>query len=270
MNESNTRTSRRSASPSARRWLRAVLGAMLPWLAVLIAIRPLVTPEWPPFAWSGPFSRWASAAFDDLGFFLPFLLFAGGSALLRVLGLSRRLARVVIGVGILSAIVSYAGSAVVAPVLAHRALTEAEIVEARSSIPRTPTALVRNLRFVHDNPPAEYSLSIDAPDRHPPQVLEWQLHRPASIAVFGVINLLLGILAAEATSMMSRPRQWNSRLAIGVAGAVAFYLLQEMGSPIQSFLRSDPMGSGVLAAWGPLALPLAEALLLGYLVWKRS
>ncbi len=205
----------------------------------------------------------------DLGVFLPFLLFAGGCALLGVLGLSRRLARVAIGVGILSAIVSYASSALVAPVLAHRALADAGIVETRSFSPRTPIAIVRNLRFVRDNPPAEYSLSVNTPDRRPPPVLEWQLHRPASIAVFGVINLLLGILAAEATLKMNRPRRWNSRLAIGVAGAVAFYLLQEMGSPIQSFLRGDPMGSGVLAAWGPLALPLAEVLVLGYLVWRQ-
>ena len=44
----------------------------------------------------------------------------------------------------------------------------------------------------------------------------------------------------------------------------------EMGSPIQSFLQGDPMKSGILAAWGPLALPVTQALLLGgYLVWRR-
>lgn len=247
----------------------AVMGAVLPWLALLVAVRPLVTPEWPPIAWSGSFSRWASTVLGDLGLFLPCLLFAGGSALLRVLRLSRRLARVAIGIGILSAIVSYASSALVAPVLAHRALADADIMETRSFSPRTPAAILQNLRFVHDNPPAEYSLSVNAADRRPPSVLEWQLHRPAAIAVFGVINLLLGILAAAATTMMNRPGQWNSRLVIGVIGAIAFYGLQEMGSPVQSFLRGDPMGSGVLAAWGPLALPVAEALLLGYLVWKQ-
>ncbi len=135
--------------------------------------------------------------------------------------------------------------------------------------PYTPAGLVRNLRVVEQNPPVEFSLSTDQLQRRPPNVLVWELHRPIAMAVFGIINLFLGMLAAEATVGMRRPRQWNTRLAIGVVGAIAFFSLLEMGSPIQSFLRGDPMKSGVLAAWGPLALPVTEALVLGYLVWRR-
>ena len=135
--------------------------------------------------------------------------------------------------------------------------------------PYTPAGLVRNLRFVEQSPPREFSLSTDQLQRRPPNVLVWELHRPIAMAVFGIVNLFLGMLAAEATIGMRRPRQWNTRLAIGVVGAIAFFSLMEMGSPIQSFLQGDPMKSGVLGAWGPLALPVTQVLLLGYLVWRQ-
>lgn len=244
---------------------------MLPWLAFLVVLRPAATPEWPPHAWSGSLTQWTSVAVGDIGLCLPFLLFAAGSTLARVVGFSRRLVRIAVGIGIVSAVLAYLCSAVLGPTLVHRTMTEqVEYLEDVQPFgPYTPTGLVRNLRFVEENPPLEFSLSTDQLQHRPPNVLVWELHRPIAMAVFGIINLFLGMLAAEVTIGMRRPRQWNTRLAIGVVGAIAFYSLMEMGSPIQSFLRGDPMAPGVLAAWGPLSLPVTQAILLGYLVWRR-
>ena len=190
---------------------------------------------------------------------------------MRVVGFSRRLVRIAVAIGIVAAVLAYLCSAVLAPTLVHRTMTQQveNLEEVRPFGPYTPAGLVRNLRFVEQSPPREFSLGTDQLQRRPPNVLVWELHRPIAMAVFGIVNLFLGMLAAEATIGMRRPRQWNTRLAIGVVGAIAFFSLMEMGSPIQSFLRGDPMKSGVLAAWGPLALPVTQALLLGYLVWRQ-
>lgn len=271
MNEPFRASKAGSARPGFWVWIRAVSVAVLPWLALLVLLRPAATPEWPPYAWSGSLTRWASVVVGDIGLLLPFLLFAGGSALVRVGGLSRRVVRIAIGIGIAAAVLAYLCSAVFRPTLVHRSMTQQveNLEEVQPFGPYTPAGLVRNLRFVEQNPPQEFSLSTDQLRRRPPNVLVWELHRPIAVAVFGIINLFLGMLAAEATVGMRRPRQWNTRLALGVVGAIAFHSLMEMGSPIQSFLQGDPMKSGILAAWCPLALPVTQALLLGYLVWRR-
>lgn len=260
---------RRSRVPV--RWLRAVTGAILPWLFLFVLVRPLVAPGWPPFEWTGSFERWAAIAIGDFGLFLPFLLFAAGSALVRVTGLSWRLARIAATVAVVLASLAYICSAVLAPIAVHRFQPEEVqgLEETHQFGPYTPGGLVRNLRFVQTNAPSDYSLGTDELHRRPPNVLLWELHRPIAMAVFGIINVLLGILAAEATARMSRPAQWNTRLGIGVAGAIAFYALVETMSPIHSALRGDPIPSGILSAWTPLLLPVAEALLLGILVWSK-
>ena len=253
--------------------VRATSVAVLPWLGLLVVLQTVVTPNWPPYAWSGSFTRWASVVVGNIALFLPFLLFAGGSASVRAGGFSRRAVRIVIAIGIVAGVLGYLCSAVFRPTLVHRSLSQtqqiANLEEVQPFGPYTPAGLVRNLRFVEQNPPREFSLSTDQLRRRPPNVLLWELHRPIAMAVFGIINLFLGMLAAEATMGMRRPRQWNTRMAIGVIGAIAFYSLMRMGSPIQSFLRGDPMASGILAAWGPLALPMTQALLMGYLIWRR-
>lgn len=271
MTEPSRISEARFTRPRFRIWCRAISVAVLPWLGLLAVLQTVVTPEWPPYTWSGSLAQWASVVVGNIGLFLPFLLFAGGSALVRVVGFSRRVARVAIAIGIVAAAVAYLCSAVFRPTLVHRTMTEQveNPEEVRPFGPYTPAGLVRNLRFVEENPPGEFSLSINQSRNRPPNVLVWELHRPIAMAVFGIINLFLGMLTAEATIGMRRPRQWNTRLAIGVVGAIAFFSLMEIGSPVQAFLRGDPMGSGILSAWGPLALPVTEALLLGYLVWRR-
>ena len=253
------------------RWPRAIVGAILPWLFLFVLVRPLLAPGWPPFEWMGSIGRWAASAIGDFGLFLPFLLFAAGSALVRVLGLSWRLVRVAATVAVVLSSLAYSCYAVLAPIVVHRSQAE-EIrgFEERHRFgPYTPVGLVRNLRFVQTNPPTDHSLGTDELRRRPPNVLLWELHRPITMAVFGIVNVLLGILATEATARMNRPAQWNARLGIGVAGAIAFYALMEMMSPVHSALRGDPIPSGILRAWTPLLLPVTEALLLGFLVWSR-
>ena len=264
-------TARTPGSAAPQPWFRAIAGAILPWLLLLIVLRPMVGTTWPPFDWSGSLARWASGVTGDIGRFLPFLAFAAGSALVRVVGFSRRLAGIAAAVAIALAALGYVSSAVLSPMLTYGDVAK-EVPETDEILlfgPPTPAGLVRNLRYVEENPPAEFHLSTNRLRSRPPNALLWELHHPIAIAVFGIINLFLGVLAAEATAGMARPAQWNTRLAIGVVGAVVFHELLEMGSPILALLRGDPMGSAALGAWRPFALPVAEALLLGYLAWRR-
>ena len=263
---------RRSQGSAAQKpWLRAVVGVVLPWLVLFIFLRPLVLGDWPPWEWSGSLTRWASIGAVDVGLFLPVLLFAAGSALVRVVGFSRRLARVAAIVAIVAAAVSYVSPAVVGPVLTYHRVAERfpDVEERRPFGPSTPAGLVRNLHYVQENPPTEFSLSSSQLRNRPPEVLRFQLHTWIASAVFAIINVFLGVLVAEATAGVARPYQWNMRLAIGVIGGVLFLVPMYMESPIQQFLRGEPMGSGIWRAWRPLAVPVAQALLLGYWVWRR-
>ena len=187
-----------SAPPGFQKWLRTIAVAVLPWLALLVLVRPLATPEWPPFAWSGSLSRWVAGVIGDVGFFLPFLLFAGGSALVGVLGFSRRLVRIAVVGGFFAAALGYGCTAIFKPILAHRTLAERlpDIEEVQPFGPDTPAGLVRNLRFVEQNPPTEFSLSTDQTRNRPPETLVWALHRPIALAVFGTLSLAADYLTA--------------------------------------------------------------------------
>ncbi len=203
--------------------------------------------------------------------FIPFALFAAGVALERVRVHSRHLARMALAAGIAFGSLSYVLNAWVEPELHHAYLTTlpAATAERTRFGPDTPTGILRNLRFVEANPPEEYSTSVDAPHRRPPNVLRWVLHRPAAWAVFGLINLLLGVLAARLTAHLRRQSRRNARIAIGVLGGIAFFVCVGLASPIQPFLRDGTLRSGVLSAWIPLAFPLTEALLLCYLIRRK-
>ena len=93
---------------------------------------------------------------------------------------------------------------------------------------------------------------------------------PAAMAVFGIINVLLGVLAARLTVDLNRRAQRNSRLAIGVIGGIAFFGCLVLASPVEPFLRDGTMRSGIIGAWGPLVFPLAEAFVLLHLVRRRE
>lgn len=253
-------------------WMGAVARAMWPWCVLFIVGKPLLELRQPPYEWSASSLRWAWGVTEDAALALPFLIFAGGVALVGVLGHSRRLVRTAVAVGISVGAVSYALGAWVAPEVHSRFLAalDPETVDLQRFGPRTPTGILENLRFVEADPPVEYTLSVSAPQRFPPNVLRWELHRPPAIAAFAVVNVFLGVLAAILTLDFSRRAQRNARLAIGVFGGIAFFACLAAASPVEPFVRDGIMRSGVLGAWAPLVFPLVQAFVLVYLVRRRE
>ena len=247
----------------------AVVRAMLPWYLLLVVGRLLLL--WPPFEEDASFVRWLWLFANDTALVLPFLLFAAGVALARKLGYSRRLLRASAVVGISVVAASYGLGAWLAPELDDRYLTSlgADTQDMRQFAPRTPVEIVRNIRFVEAFPPEEYALRASTPDRFPPNVLRWELHVPVAFAAFGLINLLIGVRSAELTARLTRGGRRNARVAIGVLGGMAFFGCHILAGPAEPFLRDGTMRSGVAAAWIPLALPAAEAVMLGFLVRAR-
>ena len=145
----------------------------------------------------------------------------------------------------------------------------AETEDIRQFGPQTPVGILRNIQFVEAFPPEEYGLRASAPHQFPPNVLRWELHVPVALAVFGLINVLIGVRSAELTADVSRGGRRNTRVAIGVLGGMAFFACHTLAGPAEPFLRDGTMRSGVFAAWVPLVLPAVEALLLGFLVRSR-
>ncbi len=245
------------------------MGAMLPWFLLLVV--GTLSLSWPPFLGEATFLRWAWLFAEDIALVLPFLLFAAGVALARTLGYSRRVRRAGVVVGVSVAAASYVLGSWVAPVLDDRYLASlgAQTEDMRRFGAQTPVGITRNIRFVEANPPEKYELRANAPHRLPPNVLRWELHAPLALAVFGVLNVFVGALAAELTIRLTRGNRRNARMAIGVAGGIAFFAWHVLASPAEPFLRDGTMRSGVAGAWLPLALPVAELLILSYLVRGR-
>ena len=256
--------------------LVAVAKAILPWCLLLVAARPLLTFQWPPPHWSDTLLQWLWFTVYDIAFFLSFLVFAGGVALRTQLGYSRRAMRAAVMLGIASSLLSYSLSAWTLPLIEHRELASfgAETADAREFGPRTPTGVLRNLRFVKGNPPDNYTLSVDEPRRFPPDLLLWELHLPAMVATFAFINVFLGLLAAELTIGLQRGRRRNALLAIGILGAIAFQVIQVLAAPTRSVSSREipadmELMSGVVAAWIPLAFPVTVCVLLLHFVRSR-
>ena len=248
---------------------RSVAGAMLPWLLLLVAGNLFLI--WPPLEGDATLLRWMWMFTEHIAFVVPFVLFAAGVALSRKLGYSRRVLRVGVLVGISVVAASYLLGSWLAPELDDRNLASlgAETEDMRRFGPRTPVGVVRNLRFVDANPPEEYSLRVSTPHRFPPNVLRWALHSPVALAVFGLFNVIIGVLSAELTVVLARGSRRNARIVIGVLGGLAFYACYVLAGPVEPFLRDGTMRSGVAAAWAPLVLPAAECHILGYLVRRR-
>lgn len=248
-----------------------ILRPTLLWWALLVAGRMLwgLSGSWD----SGLDSvlSWVTYTSGNLGFVLPYLLFATGVGLAREFALSRPLIRVAMSLGIALGILSYVLVDWVAPVASYRDRISSGSATYGSVQfgPYTPARVLRTLRHVEANPPEEYSMSVEAPERHPPNVLRWRLHQPAAMGVFGLVNIFLGVLTARLTANMRRRSRRNARVAIGVLGGIAFFVCVMLASPIEPFLRDGTLRPGVPSAWAPLALPLTEALLLGYLIRRR-
>lgn len=256
--------------------LRDVARAILPWCLLLVLAQPLLMLRWSPIQ-SVTLLRRFSFFLTDLSFLLPFVMFAGGVAIRDRLGYSGRAARFALVLGAAASVLCYSLDAWALPLVERRSLIDRgpEIAETRQFGTRTPVGLLRNLRFVEANPPDEYSLAVDLPDQHPPDLLLWQFHLPVAVAVFALVNLFLGVLAAEFTFDLRPGRRRNALLAIGVLGAVAFIAVSVLTAipqhtpPMREFPTDVDLPSGILAAWSVLALPLAQCVLLAYLVRRR-
>ena len=251
-------------------WVGASFRALAPWLLLFVGGRAILTLLWSPFEEVSSLPRWLSLIVDDLALALPFLLFAVGLALGRVLGHSARAFRVAVFVGISVSILSYGLDAWVEPGIEDRILAaRGAEADTRRFGSHTPVGILRNLEFVQANPPPRYSLQTSAPQEFPPNVLLWRLHQPLALAVFGIANVLLGLLASELTVDLSNRVRRNVRLAIGVGGGIAFLVGVVVASPVEAFLRDGTMRSGIAGAWLPLLIPLIEGLVLRHLVTSR-
>lgn len=244
---------------------------MLPWCGLLLGVEAILLFLWPtgdylasPVWWS-----WWLAA--ELGFVLPFLLFAAGVRLAQVLGYSRRLLPTAIGLALTVGGMSYYLGAWGAPELESRYWDTLgdETVEQRAFGPATPPGLLRNIRAAEDKPPTEFSLRVAAPSQTPPNVLRWLLHLPVAMAVFGLINTLAGVLAAHLTENFSRGARRNVLLALGVLGGLASFGAVLLAGPIEPFLRDGTMRSGILGAWIPLVVPVLLCTALFGIARKR-
>ena len=249
----------------------AGLGSMVPWCALLLGVKTLLLFQWPSGGYFAVLSWWFWSAASDLGFILPFLLFAGGVKLAQVMGYSRRLHPTAVGFGLAVGAVSYYLAAWGAPQLESRYWDTlgAETVEQRTFGAATPPGILRNLRAVEANPPTEFSLRAGIPSQNPPNVLRWYLHLPVAMAVFGLINTLAGVLATQLTENYGRGARRNVLLALGVLCGLAFFGAVMMAGPIEPFLRDGTMRSGVLAAWIPLVVPLLLCSVLFGIARKR-
>ena len=249
----------------------AGVGSMLPWCGLLLGAQAILLFLWPSGEYLVSLAWWAWWVANDLGFVLPFLLFAGGVRLGRAMGYSRRLLPTAVGFGLAVGAVSYYLAAWGAPELESRYWDTlgADTVEQRAFGAATPPGILRNLRAVEDNPPTEFSLRAGIPSQSPPNVLRWYLHLPVAMAVFGLINTLAGVLATLLTVNFSRGPRRNVLLALGVLGGLAFFGAVVLAGPIEPFLRDGTMRSGVLGAWIPLAIPLLLCTVLSGIAYKR-
>lgn len=244
----------------------AGLGSMLPWCALLLGVSTLLLFQSSSGGHHSVPSWWVWWIADDLSFILPFLLFAAGVKLARVMGYSRRLLPTAIGFALALGAFSYYLSAWGAPALEKRYWDTQgpEVVDLHPFGAATPSGILRNLRSVEASQPAEYSLSVSEQTRTPPNVLRWRLHLPVAMAVFGLINTLAGVLAKQLTENFRRGARRNVLLAVGVLGGLAFFGAVMVAGPTEPFLRDGTMRSGILGAWIPLVIPLLlSAVLFG-------
>lgn len=249
----------------------AGLGSMLPWCGLLLGVQAALLFQWPSGGHFVVPSWWVWWVASELGFILPFLLFAGGVELARVMGYSRRLLPTALGFGLAVGAVSYYLAAWGAPELESRYWDTlgAETVEQRTFGAATPPGILENLRAVEDDPPTEFSLRAGMPSQNPPNVLRWHLHLPVAMAVFGLINTLAGVLAAQLTENFGRGARRNVLLALGVLGGLVYFGAVVLAGPIEPFLRDGTMRSGILGAWIPLVVPLLLTTVLFGIARKR-
>lgn len=199
---------------------------------------------------------------SDIGFLLPFTVFAGGVAVSR-----RSSGRGLLVRAASLAVLSYLLMAYAVPLLEYRIVRARglEVTRLFPFGPETPAAFLDLRSWVEANPPTRYSLSTDEPLSAQPNWTTFLLHSPVVIASFALFAALLGWISAALTSGLSPPARANARWALGLGSGLAFFLPMAAAG---EWVRSDPANSALLGAWGPLLVPMAEIVL--FLVIARS
>ena len=197
------------------------------------------------------------------GLVLTFAAFAGGLSISRVSSIwsAGKLAVPI-------TVIAYVLLAYAAPIARYRVQSSRGVdVSTRDPFgPATPSALRALRDQVEADPPLEFNYRFDRPFELPPSWLTYLLHSVAAMSIFAILAAVMGHLAGCLTSGLSPPARRNARWAMGLLSAVAFFLAVMVGD---DWVRSDPLHSGILGAWVPLLLPLAELAILARLTQMR-
>ena len=236
-------------------WTAGVTGALL---LVLIARRGLALPIW----------SWVEFLTSYVGAVLPFAAVAGGLSLARSPGRQGRAPAVT---GLMVGVATYLVAALAMPLAEYASWMWGDghwygtTVEAFGI--QTPDGILRNLKYVLENPPSEYSLSAEHPDRAYPNRLLLFLHLPMATAAVALLNTFVGLLLGRATGSMSVRAQRRTRWSVGLVGAavlVAAIILAQ--GPNRDWANV----SGIVAAWTPVLVPVCELAVLAWVVRRRS
>lgn len=212
-----------------------------------------------------PFWQLIELVSRDVAAVLPFAAVAGG---LRLAGHQGRRLRAAAVAGLAVAAATYFVSALVTPLTQYAGLAWGDrggaVIEMFGI--QTPAGILRNLEYVRAYPPAEYSMSVEYPDREYPARLVLALHLPAATAATALLNTFVGLALGRAT-LRARPRtRRRTRWSVVLAGTVVVVVA---GLLAQGPNRDWESVSGVVAAWVPLVVPAAQIGVLALVVrWR--
>lgn len=212
-----------------------------------------------------PFWRLIELVSYDVAAVFPFAAVAGG---LRLAGHQGRRLRAAAVAGLAVAAAIYFLSAFVTPLAQYAGFAWGDRYGAAIEMfgIQTPAGILRNLEYVQAHPPAEYSMSVEYPDREYPARLVLALHLPAAAAATGLLNTFVGLALGRATLHASPRTRRRSRWSVVLAGTVAVVVAVVLA---QGPNRDWESVSGVVAAWVPLVIPAAQIGVLALVVrWR--
>jgi len=197
-----------------------------------------------------------------IGFFLPFAVFAGGSAVHRQLSKRR-----VMGFGLVAGTAAVILLGFLRPGMEYR-MGAASGVDLEARYPAGPPTLLSLLELrdlAKTTQPESLSFSVQEPLSQPLNWITLSIHTPIVLGLFAIVAALLGFLTASATYALPPPVRVNARWAVGLLTGTLFFVSLELGS---QWVRADPANSGVFGAWGPLIGPVLEAAILLLVVYR--
>jgi hypothetical protein len=121
--------------------------------------------------------------------------------------------------------------------------------------PGLPGDVLERRAYVLENPPEEYSYSVDHPLRIAPNWLLFVFLAPFAVALFAVMMVWVGASLARSTTGLSPPARRNVHLAVAVlVGGSPFFLYGSIGA----WVRGDVSRPG----WVVLLILVTPALAL--------